>query len=638
MPNSPNGPIRRAQLIVPFGTGAMVNVPGGTSLVVAGLDYWFHPLSGTTLDPNEFHIEEWRLQKILRVKHFRLPPDYREPFRGAGDLPNLKITVPAFRFPTWHFCPTCKLLTQRSMFERGNKGRIKCFECEGKGKTRYLVQVPFIAVCENGHLNDFPWNEWVHRSLTSTCKGKDNHKLRLFSTGSATLGGQKIKCEECYAERNLAGITSASVDTTTLSRSLSNDGEFTCPGERPWLGAAGKEECAAKVRGSLRSALNVYFAHVRSSIYLPRTDNSKIEDLLPKLESLPLSTLVKTLIDLKAPNDKILETMRTQQSALLIDFSDEDILSAIDIVKSDLPVDEALLTMDDVEIDDPLLFRKEEFDVLCLPRNEELLKIKHIRLSDYSNEITKYFSRIMLVDKLRETRALSGFSRVYAENEQNISQRKSMLWENTESIYSWLPAYIVYGEGIFLEFDEDKLRQWERLPAVQERVKKLVERYKISQEKRRIKYRPIGARYVLIHSFAHLLMNRLTFECGYSSAALRERLYVSDEVNQPMAGLLIYTADGDAEGTLGGLVRMGKAGNLEPTILAAIAEARWCSADPVCMEMGNLRGQGPDSCNLAACHNCSLVPETACEEFNRFLDRGVMIGDMDNSAIGFFNQ
>ena len=132
-------------------------------------------------------------------------------------------------------------------------------------------------------------------------------------------------------------------------------------------------------------------------------------------------------------------------------------------------------------------------------------------------------------------------------------------------------------------------------------------------------------------------MNRLTFECGYSSAALRERLYVSNEENHSMAGLLIYTADGDAEGTLGGLVRMGKPGNLEPIILAAIDEARWCSADPVCMDMGNLHGQGPDSCNLAACHNCALVPETACEEFNRFLDRALVIGDMDNTKLKVIN-
>jgi hypothetical protein len=635
MPNNPNGPIRRAQLIVPFGTGAMLNVPGGTSLVIAGLDFWFSPaFENKSLDIREFRIEEWRMQKLLSVNHFRLPPDYREPYRGAGDLPNLKITVPAFRFPTWHFCPTCKLLTQRSMFERGSKGRIKCPECEAKQKTRYLVQVPFIAICENGHLNDFPWREWVHKSVKPTCNGK----LRLISTGSATLGGQKVKCDNCKAERNLAGITSASESshTTTLTTSLSEKEEFTCPGERPWLGPDGKENCLAPVRGSLRSALNVYFGQVRSSIYLPRTDNTKIESLLPLLENPPLSSLVKMLVSLKATNEQIIESLRSQQGTILLDYSDEEIIFSIDVIKNDIPADD-IQVQDDAE-DDPTKFRKEEFEVLRIPRNEDLLKIKQTSISDYGSDITQYFTKLMLVDKLRETRALSGFTRVYAENDQNIAQRKSMLWKDTSKIYSWLPAYIVYGEGIFLEFGEDSLHQWEKDEEVQERVKTLAVRYRLAQERRKLKYRPIGPRYVLIHTFAHLLMNRLTFECGYSSAALRERLYVSDDPNEPMAGLLIYTADGDAEGTMGGLVRMGKPGNLEPVIKMAIDGARWCSADPVCMEMGKLHGQGPDSCNLAACHNCALVPETACEEFNRFLDRGVVVGDIGRPSIGFFNR
>ena len=634
MPNNPNGPIRRAQLIVPFGTGAMLNVPGGTSLVIAGLDYWFkNVIEDNNIDESEFKLEEWRLQKVLGVDHFRLPPDFREKFRWTGDAKNLGMTIPAFRFPSWHFCPTCKLLIKCSPFDRGSKGKIKCPECEEKKKTRYLVQVPFIAICEQGHLNEFPWNEWVHRSVSPSCDGP----LRLVSTGSATLRGQKVKCDGCGKERSLGGITSASEssNSTTLSSSLSENDTFLCPGERPWLGPIGQENCKAPVRGSLRSALNVYFGHVRSSIYLPRTENSKIESLLLLLEDPPLSTLVKMVINLKASNAEIVEAFRSQQGTILLDYSDDQIITGIEVIKSGIPEDEK---HDDQEaVDNPLLFRQEEFKVLRVPRNEEVLKIKQVNLSEYDSRITEYFSNIMLIDKLRETRVLSGFSRVNAENDQNITQRKEMLWKDKSKIHSWLPAYIVYGEGIFLEFDEDKLREWERIPKVQQRVEKLVDRYKIAQEKRKTKYRPIGARYILIHTFSHLLMNRLTFECGYSSAALRERLYVSTEENSPMAGLLIYTADGDAEGTMGGLVRMGKPGNLEPAILAAVEESRWCSADPVCMEMGNLHGQGPDSCNLAACHNCALVPETACEEFNRFLDRGVLIGNITDPSIGYFN-
>jgi len=102
-------------------------------------------------------------------------------------------------------------------------------------------------------------------------------------------------------------------------------------------------------------------------------------------------------------------------------------------------------------------------------------------------------------------------------------------------------------------------------------------------------------------------------------------------------GLLIYTAVGDAEGTLGGLVRVGAAGLLEPILQRALEAAQWCSADPVCMEMGLRGGQGPDSCNLAACHNCALVPETACEKFNRFLDRAMLVGEPTNPELGYFS-
>jgi len=97
---------------------------------------------------------------------------------------------------------------------------------------------------------------------------------------------------------------------------------------------------------------------------------------------------------------------------------------------------------------------------------------------------------------------------------------------------------------------------------------------------------------------------------------------------------LIYTASGDSEGSLGGLVRQGKQGNLETIVYNAIENARWCSSDPICIDS---HGQGPNSCNLAACHNCSLLPETCCEESNMLLDRAMLIGELDNPSIGYFN-
>ena len=141
---------------------------------------------------------------------------------------------------------------------------------------------------------------------------------------------------------------------------------------------------------------------------------------------------------------------------------------------------------------------------------------------------------------------------------------------------------------------------------------------------------------MLIHTFAHLIINQLSFECGYGSSSIRERLYCEiGENNYNMAGVLIYTASGDAEGSLGGLVRQGEKGRIDDTIISALKNALWCTSDPVCIQSS---GQGTDSCNLAACHNCAILPETCCENGNRLLDRGVVIGTLFEPHIGFFSD
>ena len=102
-----------------------------------------------------------------------------------------------------------------------------------------------------------------------------------------------------------------------------------------------------------------------------------------------------------------------------------------------------------------------------------------------------------------------------------------------------------------------------------------------------------------------------------------------------MCGVLIYTASGDSEGSLGGLVRQGEHGRLENVIINAIENARWCTSDPVCIQS---TGQGPESLNLAACHNCALLPETCCENGNRLLDRGLVVGTLTSSETGYFSN
>ena len=137
---------------------------------------------------------------------------------------------------------------------------------------------------------------------------------------------------------------------------------------------------------------------------------------------------------------------------------------------------------------------------------------------------------------------------------------------------------------------------------------------------------------MLCHTFAHALMRQLTLECGYSSASLQERIYVA-EGDDPMAGILVYTSTPDSDGTLGGLQRQGEAKRIGGIVTRAIRAIEWCSSDPLCIS--DMMG-AEASYSHSACHACVLAPETSCENFNQFLDRGLLVGVPEAPDIGFF--
>ncbi|MFI7640593.1 DrmB family protein [Nonomuraea sp. NPDC049400] len=624
-----NGSIRRAQLISPFGVGAMTVLVDGSSVITCGLDHWFE---GEDVDVGAYRIDEWRLQRRLRVNHFRLPPDHRTPYQGMPKTPNLRLAIPFLRFPTWSFCPYCKRLEQQPLALQG-KARCPDSRHQHSGKPAIkgpaMSQVPFVVICEKGHIGDFPWREWVHRSIQPTCRGT----LRLHAVGTGSLSGQLIRCEGCDKSRSLEGVTTAtSVDgepTTVLTSRLEKGADYSCRGWRPWLGEA-TQPCGQPLRGSLRGASNVYFPLVESSIYLPQSASSTPPKLL---EILNRPDFVTALQFARKTGEVTSKTIRIiDEYDILTPFTDADIQAALDEVSGGEKA-EHVYDFDELS---PTEWRRPEYDMLRHGIDHPNLVVT-TATSPYGDAITEAFSRVRLVESLRETRALWGFTRLTSSGHK-LKDGKSQLWKEQPSpARDWLPAYTVSGEGIYLELDEQQLQSWERREEVQRRAQLIARRYMSVVRDRLLAPREVTPRFILIHTVAHLLINQLIFECGYSTASLRERLYVADERGSTMAGLLIYTAAGDAEGTMGGLVRMGKPGHLERAWSAALASAEWCSTDPLCMEAGE-GGQGPDSCNLAACHSCALLPETACEEFNRFLDRGLVIGSLKEPELGFFNS
>lgn len=134
-----------------------------------------------------------------------------------------------------------------------------------------------------------------------------------------------------------------------------------------------------------------------------------------------------------------------------------------------------------------------------------------------------------------------------------------------------------------------------------------------------------GLRYVFLHSFSHALMRQFALECGYTAASIRERIYsLPPEADDgPMAGVLIYTAAPDSEGTLGGLVNLGRPEALGRHIAHALEGVRLCASDPLCSE--HHPGREGVTLHGAACHACLFVPETSCERGNKYLDRSLLV-------------
>ena len=640
--------IRRAQLIAPFGPGAMHAMKNGISVVTAGLDHWFKDRDGEEADVTQIQkcqetVIEPRLAEMLDVDHFRSAPADKKEDRK----PNL--VLPVLRFPTWYLCPTCKQMEKENL---SREGWIQCRNPKCKGifgnKRERLTQVRFAAVCRHGHLQDFPWSSWVHRQVNPNCQSKS---FRYSAKGSSSLEEITIEClaENCNAKRNLAGIMNSSFnedgsEKSFLSSNLEKgDNDYLCQGNKIWLGENSHDNCGQHLRAVLINSTNAHYAHVESAIFLPQKfSQANDEEIFRLIKKSKIKSKIRMLVALEDGEEKPSEIAAKLKSGNngLEQYELDDITKAVAtfLGKSSEPQSQQThrgrsrqKIMQEI--------RDEEYELFAHSKEIELdeLLIRKAKVTEGLDEFSGFIDMVSLVEKLRETRVFAGFSRLLANRPEDGPDPQKLLWDKwpLQKKDRWLPAAAVQGEGIFLRLSENKLKEWESREDVIQRAKILQKNYDEVVAKYGWENRDVSPRLLMMHSLAHLLINQLVFECGYGAASLRERLYVSNDTNKPMSGIMIYTASGDSEGSMGGLVRMGKPENLSKVLRNSISSARWCSADPVC---GETKGQGPDSLNLAACHNCLLLPETSCELFNRLLDRNLVVGSPEGETYGFFSD
>ena len=602
--NTPVGEIRPSQLLWTYGPGALIDLPN-ISVVTQGIEKW-------NVDHGD-QVQEARLLSAVRkvlgpqVQSLNMPPmpdaPPTDPFSATA-----KIGVPVKPFPRWLRCVKCGLLSpfDSGLFElredayKPEATRFVHPKCKGS-RDADAVPARFLLACRAGHLDDFPWHWFVHGG-PSFCKGT----LRFYESG-ASLQTENlwVKCDECGAAKNMA----------QASGKIGSENLPACRGRHPHLDVF-DAECDEAPRTINLGATNGWFAVSLSVLAIPQTGNPVEQIVVDGWKFFEKCTSKDQL-------EPIFDTLKLGGMLPGLErFELDQVWAAIEKHRSG----------DDTEDQDDL--KAPEWEVLSSdnpPKDYPHFMSEKVGVpSGFTNAI----DRVLRLERLREVNALLGFTRVESPDEGTGDQAapRAPLCRNAPD---WIPASEVHGEGIFLKFKSDALEKWAKKDSVKELDRKLRIGHRGWRLKRNLdpdQGYP-GVRYLMLHTLAHLLIRELALECGYNAASIRERVYADVEDGRDQAGFLIYTAAADSDGTLGGLVDLGKPANLGPIINQALKRARVCASDPLCSEHDPGKDQ---SLHGAACHACSFVAETSCECGNRFLDRSLVVPTLETPDAAFF--
>lgn len=595
--------------------------------------------------------------------------------------PNSKLeestfTVPAIVFPRWFFSRTKKDFKPveewiRIWKEKGcNNGDLRYFAPprdpytktfrrindsrlqEGKNKVHELLeQSSMVLICPNGHISDIPWQQYFSAKLnegkrvteegfdlfnyeSAPCPENNNgeHELQWLENRSHTESFGMLKCKCCGKTVSLEGIMNL---------------QPLCPGDKPWEGI-GQQDYAACMQKNKRSTMkwalvtsnSVYYAENFSSLYIPddyRTGANVLDEKMQKV----LTLMTEKWFDKYTKKHPGATKQDYSEHCFEDDFDSliEYVISKSDDSDYTLSEDEAQKVINaflgdeqgDESGDVREQYRFEEFEVFqknskSLESNDKLI-FNNIELPE---PLRHYFHKIQQVSTLGVSNTQINFSRVSMPQPElrddgtiDYPNRMKIFSEAPEDVLT-MPAVQSFGEGLFFSFNEETMSAW--MSSHEDLFK---EHYKAMSEHddtfesiyREMKLGGI-ARFLVLHTFSHILMKELEFSCGYPTASMSERLYFSDR----MCGVLIYTTDG-AEGSMGGLVWQGQPELIKNIIRKAIQRAINCASDPICWE-------NEDQLNYAACFSCAMVSETSCEKRNVGLDRRILV----DGDFGYFKD
>ncbi|WP_409346930.1 DrmB family protein [Paenibacillus sp. MBLB4367] len=592
--------IRPSQFITTYGPGAILEGPNGPRIInnisLSGI------LNFKNID--QLEIVDQRLSESLLNGAGIL----RLPTNAELHLAESKPVYETKQFPGWSLCIK-NHHNKLYNYSRNNRG---CPDCprpassyEGWLKSRREA-IRFVMACPNGHLDDVNWSRLVKHKRPQCYPD-----YLLWIGGGGALKNVKILCPNCKGEFNLGQAYAM---------------EHECTGRLPEAGTE-QNGCDQKAKIMQRGASNIRVAEIVSSLTIPKRD-TRLHQLLAHsaIFGVVISSNITTKNELMEKLKALVTRKRLPDGMYeeINRYDDEMIVRAVADV------------CEPTNIDNELDYRVTEFDALQIASTRGApIQVSSTPGAPPQFEVNRqdvrafvgprgHKLRITPVSRLRVVMVQTGYKRLDVVNGQAVPTA------HHDGVKEWYPGIETFGEGVFIDLapenDQGPLNHFEMngadynnwLNAFQNSEEyglnsAVVENYQTH---------PV---FVWWHTLSHRLINSLSIDSGYSSASIRERVFVKIEKNNPnvaRGGVLLYTTQPGGDGTLGGLI--GLVPEFNKVLHRVFRDVDTCSNDPLCGE----EVFGPKRLNGAACYVCQFASETSCEHRNMLLDRNLLLNNL----------
>lgn len=624
--------VRLSHITSQQGVGSIARLKNDYTGVIVDTRLWFE--DGIPDNQNELKNVS-RIQRCLEISQkLYMPPAGNEDNEG-----HLSKAIPAVLFPGYMQCVKCGQLDLKPWVNNPHQSVMKP-RCHCGG---VMNQGTYCIVDNFGNLDDVDWNYLCHHPRENE-KSSDGENTRRRKKPE----GANADCFQARYSNKIKIILSKGKQflecTHCGSRVVFNPVQegINPLKPQPWIyekipdvpdGLRRKGEVVEINHPSVYTPVNL------DGLVIPPESNND-ESEYDVNDVLKYSDELDAIIG--APSE-FLKQRRISQFSRKLGFSDDEIKKALNIYEfgaNEKDVQELIGT--------PGQMKEEEYEALTTEQSFSAsadFKTRHLteffeelRLSLPTDlQIVSYIIKDLIkVERLRKVQVFQGFLRSQRDLDPESNTLKQQSTTEDKETYqpqivppsisgdaNWLPAINLYGEGIFVTLNPNWLHRWASNSAIASRINELSVHYEMSESQLMVD--EITPDFVLLHTLAHLFIRELEDKCGYPASSLCERIYASRE--SQMHGFLIYTAVADKSGSLGGLMEQAEPKSFLAVLDGAMKRAQWCTLDPVCSDHG---GQGRDGLNRAACHGCTLVPDTSCDYGNVFLDRILIKGDETN--------